>query len=115
MPELGRNGDRLPRLEAELKDAIVLVAGEYEEVRTYRGSRTRSGKSLRHQGGEGDGLRSWQLEALRQPVTPKEHCSDVSAIIIRIGTAIILVKKTMIWWCHWHRLPPPTRGESRKI
>jgi hypothetical protein len=37
MPELGRNGDRLPRLEAEVKNAIVLVSGEYEEILALKG------------------------------------------------------------------------------
>jgi hypothetical protein len=37
MPELGRNGDRLPRLQAEVKNAIVLVAGEYEEILALKG------------------------------------------------------------------------------
>jgi hypothetical protein len=37
MPELGRNGEWLPRLEAEVKNAIVLVSGEYEEILPLKG------------------------------------------------------------------------------
>jgi hypothetical protein len=37
MPELARDGERLPRLEAQVEKAIVLVAGETEEILAFQG------------------------------------------------------------------------------